>query len=76
MYIRIADCYFYGIGVEKDFDEALEYYQKAEVSYISRLRNGDFMYKKQYERAIAMQQKCREEIQNNMPSYDWIKTDY
>ena len=73
IYIRLADCYYYASGTERDLGKALRYYQKAEQLYHPRLRDGDFMYKKQYERSMAMQEVVREELQKAIPSYDWVK---
>ncbi len=75
VYMRLADCYFKGIGTLKNFKKALEYYQKAEGLYYPRIKNGDFMHRKQFERAIAMQELSREEIKKGMPKYDWVKED-
>ena len=33
--------------------------------------DGDFMYKKQYERSITMQQLVREELKKEIPDYSW-----
>ena len=71
IYIRLADCLFEGVGTEQDLQLALEYYQKAETLYYPRILDGDFLYRKQYERAIAMQQVIRKELQEKLPDYAW-----
>ena len=71
IYIRLADCYFYGIGTKKNLLEALKCYQQAETLYYPRICNGDFMYQKQYERAIAMQHTVREELKKDIPKHNW-----
>lgn len=71
IYIRLADCYYNGSGIDKDLVLALEYYQKAERFYYPRILDGDFMYKKQYERSITMQQLVREELKKEIPDYSW-----
>ncbi len=73
IYIRLADCYYNGTGIEKDLGLALHYYQRAEQLYFPRICDGDFMYKKQYERCISMQQIVREERQKEIPNYSWTK---
>jgi hypothetical protein len=76
IYIRIADCYYYGIGTEKDLRKALKFYQDAEFLYYNRIKDGDFLYKKQYSRCIQMQEAVRKEMQKEIPSYDWVKKEY
>ena len=71
VYIRLADCYFYGTGTEINYQNALSFYQLAEKYYYPRISDGDFMYTKQYYRSIEMQNKVREELGKNIPSYDW-----
>ena len=71
IYVRLADCYFYGAGTDKNLEKALSCYQKAEQLYYPRICNGDYMYKKQYERAVERQQLVREEMKKNLPNYSW-----
>ncbi len=73
IYIRLADCYFNGAGTDRDLPLALKYYQQAEVLYYPRIVDGDFMYKKQYERAIKMQQIIRDELRKDIPSFTWAE---
>lgn len=72
IYIRMADSYYYAMGTEQDLEKALAYYQIAERLYWTRLQDGDFLIKKQYERAIEMQAKVREELMRNLPGFDWV----
>lgn len=74
--MRLADCAYNGIGTEKNLGLALYCYQKAEQLYYPRVNNGDFMYKKQYERAVEMQQVIREERKKKLPKYDWVKKEF
>lgn len=76
VYVRLADCFYYGIGTTVNYNKALTYYQKAEINYIQRISNGDFMYIKQYKRCIEMQNLARTELQKNIPSYSWVKKEY
>ena len=71
IYIRLADCYYYEVGVEKNLGVSLYCYQKAEQLYYPRIVGGDFAYKKQYERAIKMQRIIREEREKEIPNFDW-----
>ena len=73
VYIRLADCYYNGEGVEKNLGLALYCYQKAEQLYYPRICNGDFIYKKQYERSILMQNIVREEREKEIPNYSWTE---
>ncbi len=74
--IRLADCFYNGVGTEKNLELALALYQEAERLYYPRIINGEFLYKKQYLRAIEMQQKIRDELQKNIPSYNWTSNNY
>ncbi|SEQ85376.1 hypothetical protein SAMN02910369_02548 [Lachnospiraceae bacterium NE2001] len=73
VYLRLAKCYFYGYGVEKDLMSALSCYQQAEF-YLTKMviEDGDYMYKKSLDGAIKGQQKVREELAKQMPPKDWI----
>lgn len=72
IYIRMADCYFNGTGTKRNPAIALEYYQIAERLYWVRLKDGDFLIKKQYERSIEMQAKAREEMKKDLPGFTWV----
>ncbi len=72
--IRMADCYYYGIGVKKkDLEEALFYYNQAESMYIPRIKNGDFMHLEAYKRSIEQAKIIREELQKSIPKFEWVK---
>lgn len=71
--MRIADCYFEGIGTEIDYNLALEYYQKAERLFYERLQEGDFMINGCYNKVIARQEEVRNKMQEALPSYDWTR---
>ena len=73
IYIRLADCYYNGSGIDKDLVLALEYYQKAERFYYPRVLDGDYLHKKRYERSNTMQQLVREELKKEIPDYSWTK---
>lgn len=74
--IRLADCYYYGIGVkEKDLEEALYYYNRAEALFFPRIKNGDFMHLKSYRRAIEQANIVRLELQKSIPKFEWVKFD-
>lgn len=71
--MRMADCYFEGIGTEVDYELALHYYQKAEQLFYKRLQDGDFLIKGNYEKVIARQIEVRNKMQGALPSYDWAE---
>lgn len=71
--MRMADCYFEGLGTERDYRKALDYYQKAEKLFYDRLMTGDFMIKGCYEKVIARQEEARENLMEELPGYDWVK---
>lgn len=53
--MRIADCYYEGIGTGIDYELALEYYKRAERLFYKRLQDGDFMIKGSYEKVVLRQ---------------------
>lgn len=71
--VRIADCFFEGIGTEIDYEKALEYYQRAEHLFYHRLQDGDYMIKTSYEKVIARQEEARRKMRESLPKYDWVK---
>ena len=71
--LRIADCYYEGIGIEPDYRLALYYYQRAEQMFYDRLMNGDFLIKGNYNKAISRQKDVRIKLYADAPKYDWAK---
>lgn len=71
--MRVADCYFKGIGTEVKYEFALDYYQKAERLFYKRLQEGDFLIKGNYERVIACQEEVRKKMKDDLPSYEWTE---
>lgn len=69
--MRVADCYFEGIGTDVDYMAALHYYQKAELLFYDRLQDGDFMIKGCYEKVISRQDQAREKMRELLPDYQW-----
>lgn len=69
--MRVADCYFEGIGTDVKYSAALDYYQRAEKLFYERLQDGDFMIKKCYEKTIARQEEAREKMKAALPTYNW-----
>ncbi len=73
IYMRIADCYYYGIGTEKNLDTAIASYQKAENLFREKIRNGDFFLRKSYEHCVKVQEEIRKTLESELPKYDWAK---
>lgn len=69
--MRVADCYFEGVGTDVDYITALHYYQKAELLFYDRLQDGDFMIKGCYEKVISRQAQAREKMRELLPDYQW-----
>lgn len=69
--MRLADCYFEGVGTEVDYEFALDYYQKAERLFYKRLQEGDFLIKGNYEKVIERQKEARQKMNESLPSYEW-----
>ena len=71
VYMRLADCFADGIGTEKLPEPALQLYQKAEQLFYDRLKNGDFMIRKNYLRCIKRQNELRQALADELPGYEW-----
>ncbi len=71
IHMRIADCYFYGIGTEKDLEAAISAYQKAEGLFRQRIKGGDFFLRKSYEHCIKAQAEIRHSLEAELPAYEW-----
>lgn len=71
--MRMADCYFYGIGTNIDDRNALYFYQQAERFYLDQLENGDYFVKDLFEKAIKRQADVREKIIKKLPTFEWIE---
>lgn len=71
--MRLGDCYFSGIGTQVDDKKALEYYQKAERLFFTRLEQGDFLIRNCYDRVIKRQAETRKRLQATLPSYEWVE---
>lgn len=67
VYMRIAECFHRGIGVDIDLDRALFLYQRAEVWFYDRLRKGDFMIVRNLDRVIEAEEEARKQIRMSMP---------
>ena len=65
--LRMGDCYFYGIGIETNWNKAYHFYHNPEIMYYERLMNGDFMIKKCYEKAIQRQEQIRQKRNTDFP---------
>ncbi|MCR5087983.1 MAG: sel1 repeat family protein [Oscillospiraceae bacterium] len=70
--IRMGDCLFEGLGTDRDLRAAQYYYQNAELLFYDRLKNGDYMIEKQYQRCIARQEEARTLLRQSLPAYDWL----
>lgn len=71
--MRLADCYFEGIGTEVEYEFALDYYQKAERLFYKRLQEGDFLIKGNYKKVIDRQEEARQKMKEELPSYEWTE---
>ncbi len=65
--MRLAMCYYKGIGTEKDYLLALPLYQMAETLFYDRLRDGDYMIKKNLDLVIKEEEEVRKLIRESMP---------
>ena len=67
IFMRVAQCYYKGIGVKPDYQIALRYYQMAEGLFYAKLENGDYMIAKNLDRVIQEEEEVRQLIRNSMP---------
>lgn len=58
--LKLADCYFYGTGKEKNYRFALDLYEDAESQFKFRISRGDKFSDEKLQRAIMGIKKCRE----------------
>ncbi len=73
IYLRLCDCYFEGIGIEKNFKEALKYYQKAVRLFIDRIMNGDFYLRNNYRHCVERENQSREILEKGFPDWTGFK---
>lgn len=73
--MRVADCYFHGIGTQTEYELALRYYQEAERMFYDRLQDGDFLIEGCYKKVVARQEEARQKMQENLPQYDWTENE-
>lgn len=74
VFMRVADCYFLGMGTEKDLLAAQHYFAIAEQLFYKRLIEGDFYQKRNLEHVLEMEEKVRREIKEKMiPDLSWAK---
>lgn len=71
--IRMADCYYQGIGTDIDDKKALYFYQQTEYFCLDRLENGDYFVKGLYEKSIRLQADVREKLIKNLPDFEWTE---
>ena len=72
IYMRMADCYYEGIGTERNVINALRFYSMAECLFYYRLIDGDFYQKRSLERVIKMEEKIRKEKKEEIiPDLSW-----
>ena len=73
VYMRLADCFADGIGIEKNLKFAMALYQRAEQMFYDRLEKGDYMIKGNYKRSIEKQNEIRDELSRALPDYGWTE---
>ena len=69
--LRLGNTFLNGIGVERNYKNALICYQKAESFLYDMVADGDAMYKKSLEGAIDGQAKAREKLLAELPDDEW-----
>ena len=64
--MRIGDCLYEGIGIEKDTMGALHFYNMAEELFYKRIIDGEDHLRGNLEHVVERQQNIREEIKDRM----------
>lgn len=73
IHMRIGDCFYEGIGVERDLMLALRFMTSAEELFYRRLMEGDFYQQRNLEHVMDVEKKIREEIAEQLPDLTWSK---
>ena len=67
IFMRVAQCFYKGIGVKPDYQIALRYYQMAEGLFYARLEDGDYMIAKNLDTVIKEENEVRQLVRKSMP---------
>lgn len=67
VFMRLANCYYKGIGTEVCLSSALRLYQLSESMFYERLKKGDFLIKGNLDRVIAEEEEVRKLLRASMP---------
>lgn len=72
VYMRMGDCFFEGLGTERDLLAAQHFMSVAENLFYKRLMEGDFYQKRNLEHVMEVQEKIRQAIREEMlPDLSW-----
>ena len=72
IYMRMGDCLYEGIGVEKDLLTAQRFMSSAENMFYKRLAEGDFYQKRNLEHDLEVLDKIRKDIKEEiLPDLSW-----
>ena len=69
--LRMGDCLFEGIGTAPDAEAALHFYQRAELLFYRKYKNGDPLIMDQLQHCINRQSEARVRIAAELPDYSW-----
>lgn len=69
--LRLGDCFFEGIGTERNDRAALYYYQQAERLFYDRVTDGEYLLRASYEKSISRQSELRRRLAEALPDFDW-----
>lgn len=74
--MRLGDCFYEGLGVNKDLFRAQHYMSLAENLFYHRLQEGDFYQKSNLEHVLNVLAKIRKEIlEETLPDLSWAGYD-
>lgn len=71
VYLRLGRMFLEGIGTEQNFKSSLICYQKAEAYIYDMVLDGDVMYRRSLDAAIAGQAKARKKLAEKLPGDSW-----
>lgn len=73
--MRMGNVYFEGMGREKNYFEAIKYYQQAEQLFYEKFISGDYVSKRGLRKVIERQNEIRDILIESYPELDWNEED-
>ncbi len=75
VFLRLANCFLDGNGIEENAKNALVCFQKAETWLYDMVASGNVMYKKSLQASVEGQAKARAKLADALPKQEWRHDD-